>query len=249
MTVYVELVIFNNFFIDLAIILATSILCKKKISPVRAILSALVGAGVGTVFPLLREAAKWLVKILLVPVMTAIAYKFDGKKFGHKAGDYIVTVFCFILLTFMTGGIVMGGSYLLNVDLTVKATLGLSFMGVCFLLVGVKAFLKKRETAKILNASFMSDGKNISLRAFCDSGNSLTDEGVPVVILSENFAKRYNISAGERKINVSTVNGEEMLSVLPKIEIEVDGKIFPAEIAISNVDFDNFDMILQNSMF
>lgn len=253
MSVYIELVIFNNLFLDLMLLYATSSLRRRKFAVLRAIFSALLGTVCATAYPLLPQVAQICIKIALAPIMCLIAIRCDGKNIKYKIGDCIGSILIFVLLTFFTGGIIYGLSYALNVDLKSYAVPGLMAIAAIAMILCAKLVAHKRSTsAEATCVTTVSvGGRSADVKALCDSGNLLVDEvsGLPVVILSQDIEDKLGARKLTGFINVNTVGGEDSLALVALDSVSVNGKSFKALGALSHKSFDAFDIILQNSMF
>ena len=132
MTVYVELVIFNNLAVDLLLEIATLMVFRRKIRWWRVLLGGVVGASVATVYPHCPDAIMVAIKVLLAPIMALI---FDGtqckKEHKHTSDDkaivdksklknearaYLKRLVVFCLLTYFVGGVVYGIDFALGID-------------------------------------------------------------------------------------------------------------------------------------
>ena len=252
-SVYVELVIFNNFLLDLLLIYSTQSLRRRNLNIWRGVLSSLIGAICATAYPIVPNIAQIIIKILSAPIMCAVAFSPQGEGIKYKLGDYLGTLIIFVLLTFFTGGIIYGLSYAFKVDLKSYAILGLMALSVIMLIASVKLIARKRScaTKATCETTVQFAGRAVSVQALCDSGNLLVDDvsGLPVVILSQGIEDRLGARKLAGFINVSTVNGEDSLALVSLDGINVNGKEFKALGALSHQNFGNFDIILQNSMF
>lgn len=248
-----ELVLFNNFLLDLMLIYATQSLRRRKLNVWRGVLSSLFGAICTTAYPILPNIAQIFIKILLAPIMCAIAYSLQGENAKHKIGDYLGTLIIFVLLTYFTGGIIFGLSYAFKVDIKSYAVLGLMALSVIMLIVSAKLIAQKRSSAAkaTCETTVQFAGHAVSVQALCDSGNLLVDDvsGLPVVILSQEIEDKLNARKLAGFINISTVSGEDSLALVSLDKVNVNGKEFKALGALSHKNFGNFDIILQNSMF
>lgn len=253
MSVYVELVIFNNFFVDLMLLYATVSLRRRKFSAGRGILAALIGAVCATAYAVLPYWTRIVMRILLAPVMCAICTTASGKDFKHKAGYFIGTVFIFVLLTYFTGGIVYGISFALGVDIKSYAVLGLMAIAVIALILCAKLIAHKRSCASqaTCKTTIQVGERVVNVDALCDSGNLLVDDisGLPIVILSKDIEDKLDMHKYNGFVQVSTVGGDDSLLLVDIDEICVNGHKFKALGALSHKSFDSFDIILQNSMF
>lgn len=250
---YIELVIFNNFFVDVMLAIATGIVRRKRMRVWRILLAATVGSAAATAYAIAPTWARIMTRVLLAPILGIILFKPQGKSVQRKIGDYIATIAVFILLTFFTGGAIYGVSYALGVDVKSYAILGITAIGVSALMLAARLIVRKRTAPKAAMRSITvsAAGKVVSAQALCDSGNLLVDDvsGLPVVILSKAFEERLNSPAVMGFIQVSTVGGEDSLALVNIDELSIDGKSYKALGALSHKSFAGFDVILQNSMF
>lgn len=253
MTVYIELVIFNNFFIDLMLLLATATVRRRKVRVWRLLTACAVGASAATAYAVIPGWAQVLIRLLLSPLLCIILMNPNGDSRRKKTGDYISTVFIFSVLTFFLGGIVYGLSFILGVDIKSYAALGLVAMGIAVLIISARLVARKRtaQATDTRSSVIIVNGRHMTVEALCDSGNMLVDEisGLPVVILSQRVEDCLPRKEIKGFINVSTVGGDNSLPLVDLDEIEVSGKHYKAIGALSRMSFDNFDVILQNSMF
>lgn len=73
--------------------------------------------------------------------------------------------------------------------------------------------------------------------------------GLPVVILSANAEKQLGKTDIEGFLHVTTVSGESNMPITRLQDVEVAGRRLSCMAALSRKDFENCDLILQNSMF
>ncbi|MBD5092618.1 MAG: hypothetical protein HDT36_04480 [Clostridiales bacterium] len=253
MSVYIELVIFNNFFVDAMIAIATGMVRRKRMRVWRILIVATIGSAAATAYAIAPTWAQILTRVLLAPFMCIILFNPQGKSMAYKIGDYIATLAAFILLTFFTGGVIYGASYALGVDIKSYAVLGITAMGISALMLSARLIVRKRNAPKaaMRKITVSAAGKVINAQALCDSGNLLVDEvsGLPVVILSKSMGKSFDSLDILGYIEVSTVGGEDSLALINIDKLSVDGKSYKALGALSHKSFAGFDVILQNSMF
>lgn len=286
MSVYVELVIFNNLAIDFLLIVATQIVRRRRIRKLRVSFAVLLGAAVATLYPLAPVGVQIAVKICLAPIMTAIfdTYSLSKKKCtnfrknkndvkcendvdnsvstkGRRANlnlkiigvkEYVKSLVVFVIATYVVGGITFGLSYLCGVDVKSYAAFGLVACAIATTLICARVLRKKRSSdASTLTTNISVDGRKIALTGLCDSGNTLVDgvSGLPVVILSANAEKQLGKTDIEGFLHVTTVSGESNMPITKLQDVEVAGRRISCMAALSRKDFENCDLILQNSMF
>lgn len=286
MSVYVELVIFNNLAIDFLLIVATQIVRRRRIRKLRVSFAVLLGAAVATLYPLAPVGIQIAVKICLAPIMTAIfdTYSLSKKKCtnfrknkndvkcendvdnsvsakGRRANlnlkiigvkEYVKSLVVFVIATYVVGGITFGLSYLCGVDVKSYAAFGLVACAIATTLICARVLRKKRSSdASTLTTNISVDGRKIALTGLCDSGNTLVDgvSGLPVIILSANAEKQLGKTDIEGFLSVVTVSGESNMPITKLQDVEVAGRRISCMAALSRKDFENCDLILQNSMF
>ena len=253
MSVYIELVIFNNFFLDLLLLLSVATLRRRKVKKWRVLVAALIGSISATLYAIAPTAVQYVIRALLAPIMCIVALSPNGKSKLYKFGDFIGTTLVFVLLTFFTGGVIYGVSYAIGVDIKSYATLGFVAMGAVALIICARLIARKRSTAanSICESTVNVGGQSVSVNALRDSGNLLVDDvsGLPVVILSRQLEDRLNIEGTQGFIEVSTVSGNDSMALVTLDGVDVGGKQYKALGALSHQDFGAFDIILQNSMF
>ncbi len=249
MSVYIELVLFNNFMMDAFIVLSTLFLRRKVVRTWRVIFSCILGATCATMYAVEAKWMKIATLVFLAPAMCLFMCKYN--KTG-KLKDFICTFAAFEAVTFVCGGGVFALSLWLKMDLNSYPVVGLSAGMGCAALIA--AFLiRKRKSAsgsKKVSAAIVLDEKSISVRALYDSGNLLEDEfsGLPVVILSKSLEKSLAGAQIEGFIEACTVSGKKSLRLVKLNGVEVDGKLIPALGAFCEDDLGDYDVILQCSM-
>lgn len=287
MSVYVELVIFNNLAIDFLLIVATQILRRRKVCKIRTLVAVIIGAAIATFYPIASHGIQIAIKVCLAPIMTAIfdTYSLSKKQCtnfrkninevkcendvdnsfsakGRSANlnlkilgvkEYVKSLVVFVIATYAVGGITVGLSYLCGVDVKSYAAFGLVACAIAITLIGARVLRKKRssDASTLTIANISVDGRKIALTGLCDSGNTLVDgvSGLPVVILSAKAEKELGKTDIEGFLHVTTVSGECDMPITLLSNFEVDGKKMSCMGALSRKEFENCDLILQNSMF
>lgn len=287
MSVYVELVIFNNLAIDFLLIVATQIVRRRKVFKIRTLVAVIIGAAIATFYPIASQGIQIAIKVCLAPIMTAIfdTYSLSKKKCtnfrknikevkcendvdnsfsakGRSANlnlkilgvkEYVKSLVVFVIATYAVGGITFGLSYLCGVDVKSYAAFGLVACAIAITLICARVLRKKRssDASTLMIANISVDGRKIALTGLCDSGNTLVDgvSGLPVVILSAKAEKELGKTDIEGFLHVTTVSGECDMPITLLSNFEVDGKKMSCMGALSRKEFENCDLILQNSMF
>ena len=101
MTVYVEIVFLNNFFIDLLLCISTIFSRRRKLRKLRIIASAIIGAVVSVAYAFMPAVFKALTKVLLAPILTITFDKYKSVK------DYIMSLGLFVIFTFVSSTLIL----------------------------------------------------------------------------------------------------------------------------------------------
>lgn len=254
MSVYIELVLFNNFAIDFLLIVCVQTVRRRKLRKFATILASAVGSVAATLYAISPEWGQILIKIALSPLLTIIFDKY-GNKTGFKVWikDFLSSLIAFVIFTYLLGGVVYGLSFAFNTDVNSYAVLGICALGAASLLLISRATVQKlsSKNKKICNATIRIGKQSVSTKALCDSGNLLTDSlsGLPIVIVSKEIEDLFVECKIQGFVSVSTVNGEDNMPIVYFDEICVEGNRYKAYGALARKNFEEVGLILQNSMF
>ncbi len=249
MTVYVEIVIFNNFFIDLLLGISTCFSRRHKLKPLRLVTSSIIGTIIGVLYLFMPPVAQVITKILLAPILVLVVDKYSSIK------DYSVSLALFIIYTFLLGGCVYGISNLVGIDIRSYGVLGVLAMSVA-ILEAVLWFVVSRKssyTKQFYDVSLSYKGNIFWMKGFYDSGNTLTDilTGKPIVLLSKSASDMINNNAKvtyEGFVAVKTINGESNLPIIELDEVRCGKSAYHCFAAFMDHEIENCDLILQNTL-
>ena len=161
----------------------------------------------------------------------------------------------FLLLTYLLGGIDYAINYAIGIDISSYWQFGVTALSVTILCVSVRVLILKSSklARKVCEANICYGEANVSFKGLCDSGNTLTDSlsGLPVIILSLEAEQKLVLDdkAIEGYIQVKTVAGETSMPIVRLDRVEVKRKSFSAYGALSRKNFDDVEVVLQNTMF
>ena len=238
--------------------------CKANIKIFRLWLGACVGS-VGAIAVSLAPMGFWSAfgKVLLFLAIVLVAFASKNIK---KTLELALAFACF---TFLAGGVVVGVFYLLQTNFASgsslsylsQAPLGVVGLGFLCFLAFVKSILQEVNKLKKIKAfgckvSLTAMGKTFELQGIFDSGNSLTDGGVPVCFLCECYASSVlkeeiskQICLGRPPKNMHyvdfvTVDGRAKTVVFEAEKFCVDGKEKKSFIAFGNAGGNGFDVLV-----
>ena len=253
MTIYAEVVLLGNFFIDLFIFVLTVKLCGGPVSRTRIITASVVGGVASAIVPLLPQYI-FPIKIICVVLFPALIKRHDYFR------SYLVTLSLFLVITFILGGI----AYAIKCSVSNRIYIILSYgpvpvlfsmSGLCFLILITelkKRLLSERRRNDLRRKVTIYDGKNkYTGVAYYDSGNRVyanNDEPVTVV-----GGRVYNIFHGEEdEVLVSTVSGITALKT-KEVKIKIysdsgDNIIYKTKIALAPSIGGGEEIILHGDM-
>lgn len=250
MTVYADVLMVVNLFVNYALLLCSALILKNKISNLRL----LAGAAIGSVYGLIIFLPDMPVYIEL-PMRTVSSVLIALAAFGFRnIRRFLRCFFTFLAVTVAFGGIMLvlwitvapvgmiynNGTVYFDINLSVLAVSTVA----CFAIVSLisRLIARKAPINSVYSLSVKNSDRRISGVALCDTGNSLVESfsGFPVVvgeydtligILPKSIVDYYEKSAefGEseniRLIVCKTVSD---VGILPSFR--------PQEIEISSLD-------------
>lgn len=253
MRVYIELVLFNNFAVDMLLEVCTLTAFGERGGKLRCVFAALIGAVAGTAYAVVPTPWRIAIRVLLAPMMTVVFFKPKEGKLAHKLLELCMATAVFCAFTFLVGGATKGMSYLLGVDVNGYATLGLVAGALAILIICARAIARKRSHAgaRVKKVFVCASGQRIGCNALLDSGNLLVDDlsGLPVVIISDSLFAKLGDCRREGFISVNSVSGCGTLPLIALDGVEVDGVRLRALGALGRISSAGYDVILQAGMF
>lgn len=227
MDVYIEYVIADNFVIDALMLFAAALTLRIPYKKYRIVLGALVGAACAVVSAFVEGWLVYLVKTACLVLMCITAVGFGKKLFWYilltvaytfVLGGAIVAIFHFCNIGYVTEN---GEFYQLKVPLFVYV---LAVSLVAFLCYSVVFYLKqaKKIAPHIVNILLTLD-KEYKLTGYCDSGNTLTYEGIPVCFVTKKFSgfadyfAKQTLAGQAVEIEVTTVVGSKKVMAVKAV--------------------------------
>lgn len=258
MTVYVEYAFLDNFAMDFLLLFFASVTLKLRFRWWRLILGATVGTVIALITVYLKGIVLYVTKALCLFAMCFVTVGWGKKLFWH--------ILLTLAYTFVTGGAILGIFNLLNVDYATQngfyynATVPLfvylgAILAVVAICYSLHAFvMQTKQIAPFLQKVVLHLDKAYDMCGFCDSGNSVMQNGVPVCFIAkrnrqiaEYFAAK--LLRGETvSIEVQTLTGRKTVVAIEST-LEVRGEKYGILLALSPVKGQTqYDVIL-NSVF
>ncbi len=241
-----DVLIFLNSLVDYFLLLATAKITGEKTKTFRTVLSALLG-GLSSIYiylPQQKVMVEFLYKTTVAFILTLICYKFSGIKKYIKNVAVFLGVSCayggimFALWTvFKPYGMVINNS-VVYFSISPLMLVIFSTIGYIVFTLSFKIFKKTCQTAERCKILVTADGKQISLNAIADTGNSLEDIFSDSDIIIADKAKVISLFGDihpfddskyahlYRLLPCNTVSGDGSLEGFrcEKATVEADGK-------------------------
>lgn len=266
MEIYVEYVIFDNFIINLLIVIFTGFLLDRRYKKFNIFIADCFGTTCAVLLPLVSINASFLFGFKLIAgiIFVGLLKKYSGLR------EYFTTFFVFLTVTFLFGGICYGVNAMFGFSLSNGQVLINNYAfpvslfcavasGYLFLLVWLIKYLRIRNKLSNLyfDVTIKLNGKLHFLRGFLDTGNKLKYRDSNIVLVPRKvFLREFNeFSINElilkpNKMLVKAVSGFEEIVVLDIDEINVKNNeknitMQNVKIGLSEADFSSdFDCLL-----
>ncbi|MBR3198958.1 MAG: sigma-E processing peptidase SpoIIGA [Bacilli bacterium] len=251
MTVYIDGLLFLNFFFDFLLLLTTDIILKRNVKLFRIILGAFVGSlSILVLFFNINSFYLFIVKFLLGFLICFICFGFKNVKY------FLVNFFSFYIVSIILGGFL----YYLNLEFSYKHK-GLIFyhkgisINVIFLVIFTPIILYiyikqikmfKNKGVNLYKVNIYIGKEILNLNGYLDTGNTLFFKGRPVIIT--NIDNRFR----NKKFLVpyNTVDGVNLLSCIKvrKVEVIGLGEFKNVYMGFKNVSVLGVDVLLNGMM-
>lgn len=196
MTVYIESVIIDNFFVTFLIALLSFRVISVKVSYARTIIASIIGTVVAVFYPFMKVPNFLLILIKLTLGILLSFILFYKKANVLKGGG------AFLLITALFGGAMFAIGFIIYADINKALTLPATNIPIGIIIAGAlliyfflrKVIMRKKRIADassyIFNAELDIFNKTVKGRAFLDTGNRLYDEvsGLPIIVLNIKMA-------------------------------------------------------------
>ena len=230
MQVYIEYVILNNLLINALVLVLTLRFMRYKINKLAIFISSALGTVYAVFLPLYDYLNIFIFKIVLSLVMMAIVLGKCGLK------KYILGSAIFYGLTFALGGCVTGLASMFSYELDdlsnslipfYVALAGLTLV-IAQKLIYKHIVLARRKSRYEDTVVISANGKEITCKAYYDSGNKLYYKNKPTIIIDESIALQLY---GQNELNslddytqIDTVIGKKNIKVFPLDYLKEEGK-------------------------
>lgn len=195
MTVYVDILLAVNIFVNYFLLLASAKILHREIKRVRLFFASALGSLYSLIIflPELPEAVTLFVNFAVSAVLTAIAFSPKTfKVFLREVAVFFGVNFAFagimlgIWLAFKPSGMVFNNSVVyFNIDIKI---LTVSTVACYVIITLISRFMKRSAPSdSVYSVTFSNSGRSVTVNALLDTGNTLKDgfSGKPVIIADE----------------------------------------------------------------
>lgn len=253
MKVYLDIVMFLNFFLDFLLLMSVSILLKRKTKIIRLILSSFIG-GITILFLFIKinSIELFIYKFIVSIIMILVAFGYNSLKYTIKNLIYF----------YLTSIVLGGGLYLLNDTLSYKK-IGMVFVKkgfsinilVIFIISPIIIYIYNKQIKALkekynnyYDISIFYNNQVLKVTGYLDTGNTLTFNKKIVLLLD----KRKNIFKIKKYLLIpyNTIDNTNIMQGFKPTKIEINNiEIKNCLIGlIDNINLDGIDMILNNKI-
>lgn len=187
MTIYIDGVLFLNFFFDFLLLFSVQVLLKRNVKIFRIVLGAFVGSlTILVLFFKISSLQLFFIKLYLSILMILITFGYKNLK------TFLVNIVMFYIVSIFLGGFL----YFLNIEFAYrhKGILfynnGISINFIFLIIVSplvlyfyVKQnIMYKKKIVNTYKVNIYIGRKILNLNGYLDTGNTLTFKGKPVII-------------------------------------------------------------------
>lgn len=240
---YVDLIIFLNFFFDFILLLTTSIVLKRRTSIKRIVLGSLLGSiTIIVLFVPLTTLTLFLLKVILSILIILVTFGYSDFKY------FITNLVYFYLISIILGGFV----YYLNVSFSYK-NIGMVFfhkgisINYIFILISTPIvmyiYYKQMKVIREVNSLYYKvdiyiKESKLELIGYMDTGNTLMDPytNSPVIITNSKKFKSVSESIPFFYIPYQSINGCGLLKCYKVKKIFIEGIGVKNNVVVGVVD-------------
>lgn len=253
MTVYIDVLLALNLYINYFLIKSTTLITRRSCSRMRCVAGAFVGA-LGALIILLPELPFFTVILIKIALSAMIVFVAFGKQ---KPVDFAVCELFFLVANFTFAGVMLAlwtfsaplgmvwsnGTAYFNIPIAAIA----AFTAAAYFTIKLIRRLsdKRLYCNKICTVKITANDTTVTLRGFSDTGNELCDylSGKPVVVCRfdkviqlapQNVLDYYNGQYYDnlRLVPCKTISSESLVPIF-KANISIDGKNADAFVGIT----------------
>ncbi len=248
MKLYLDIIIFINFFLDYLLLLSVSILLKRRVNMYRIILGAFIGGlSILCLFYKINSIELFFIKFIISIFMILVS-------FGYKDIKYFISnvIYLYIISIFLGGGM-----YFINNSFSLKKK-GIVFINngysinliILVIISPIIIYIYNKQAKRLKNiynnyysVKIYCRDKYINVMGYMDTGNTLNYNHKPVLLLD----KRKNIFEIKNYLLIpyNTIDNYSVLKGFKPDKVLINNRLVNCLIGlIDGVNFDGCDLIL-----
>lgn len=203
MEVYLDIVVFQNFIVDMFLLKITSKLVKLNVTTKRLFVSSLLGGmyTITSVVPVLKFFSKLPFQIIMANIMVFLLFGKNSIRTNLKATTTFILLsvllsgLCVLFILWNCNFSITSSKYLF-LDNSIKNII-ISLIIMYFLCDRMVTYFKDRTFIKnyVFNVSFEINKRKISFKGFLDTGNELREPitNLPCILVEKDILKDLQI--------------------------------------------------------
>lgn len=248
MKIYVDLVLFLNFFFDLVLLTGVDILLKRKTRIKRLLLGSIIGSlTIFLLFIKMNSLTFFLFKIVISILMIISTFGYKNKEYFFKNITYLY------LLSIILGG----GLYLLNISFSYDNE-GLIFfhngLGTNIILIIIISpfiitwYIKKSRSYQntipnYYEVKIILNNNEYNLNGYLDTGNRLKDPYFHRSIILVDKKELFNMNNKYIYVPYKALNSKGLIRCIKADEIVINSQVFKNILIGESKDKINIDNI------
>lgn len=258
MTIYLDLILLLNFFLDFILLLSVSIILKRNTSIIRIIFGSIIG--MITMFSLFIDMSSldlFFIKFIMSILMCLVSFSYKNIKYtmNNIIYLYIVSILLGGFLYFINDSFSLSklGLIFINNGVSINLFIVIFISPIVLYLYIKQTKNMKEEINKKYNVTItLLNNKKINITGFLDTGNNLYDpyKKRPIIVINKSILKGYkpNIIL----VPCYTVKDSNLLSCFKIKEIKIENKLIKKEclvgISDNNFDIDGVELLLHKNI-
>lgn len=258
MKIYVDLIFFINFILDLLLLISVSLILRRNVRIIKLILGALIGSlTIFILFTNINSFTLFFIKVLISIIMILVSFGFKNVKYfiNNLVYLYLISIVLAGALYFInnsfsyknTGLIFINNGFSINLFLVIILSPTIIFMY-------IKNQRKQKEELSNyyeVTITFLN-GLTKNLTGFLDTGNNLYDpyKKRPIIIINKDILGSYNPNF--IMVPCLTVNKESLLKCFKIKKIVINGRNITKEclvgISDNNFNINGVDLLLHKKI-
>lgn len=234
MTVYIDVVFWENLILNVIILYATSLIAKTNLKIIRTLISASIGSIYAIMYYIFQIGlySNIIFKFVLSVIMIYVA--FNPKEFK----TLLKVLILFYLTSFVFGGASLSVIYLVNAQriniqngmIIGKYTMNTIFTGIiiAFIVIVIAFKIIKSKISKndlFCDIRFKINNKEIKTKAMLDTGNLLKEPitNIPVVVVEHKLL--YDVIPNEILDNIENILGGDLEDISDEVKSDYISKL------------------------